>query len=778
LNIKKNISKLKFWGKEKPTINNTIEYSEAVNNNIKAINKIQTEYKSYEYNLSQYQQYNPSPLVIKKTMNLFDDMYMRDEQIKACYNLKRRFIVSNGFNIIIQDQEDEKQKEIQDFLWYVLNDGYDGLFNRDLFQLVSALQYGFSVTEKVFKIFKTGKYKGMIGVKYLLCRPPHSFLFYLSDKGELEKIEQQVDSGIIDDIDVNNLIIYTFDKQFSNPYGISDFTTAYTPYFSKLLISKYKNIYTERFAITPMFATYPMGANKELKEDLLNMVTNLQGKSVAVFPNDVNVQALSIDKQATAEFFKEATREEDIKISRGMLVPELLGFSEHNTGSQSLGIEQFDIFLNTAIYSEQAIIEDLLNEKLLKPLIKFNYGEQEYYARIEFNKPETKDKEKMYRLWIDAVSEGVVRSTIEDENIIRNDIGFSDREEEEDEAIEPKSEPTKKTKDEEKPKGENEDDDKKEFVDIEDDIKYRRKLTEFEEKNADIDNTVESFEKLELKFANNLSEVVNDIRLYTENKIQKEKIIVNKDFKAINNFTLKSKHSKQLKFVFGKGLEYGFDQGIKDTKINIKKGSKSAPAEFKEEMVEMADTLQYNVGSLKPKEAISYIQNRKFTLAGTEESFILKNVKFILEGGITNGKTESQVITELEDFFQKYNVYQYTSKGELENINDITGRLTSVIRTTTTDAYNRGLFQAYNDPKVKNMIAALQYSAIIDDRTTDFCNSYDGRIYNANDSIWDTINPPNHYSCRSTTIPVFTFDKYEVSNKIAKQPAIGFGGVA
>ena len=107
-------------------------------------------------------------------------------------------------------------------------------------------------------------------------------------------------------------------------------------------------------------------------------------------------------------------------------------------------------------------------------------------------------------------------------------------------------------------------------------------------------------------------------------------------------------------------------------------------------------------------------------------------------------------------------------------IETIKGRLNTVTRTNYSDAYNQGRLAGFQDPDVKDIIGAYEYSAVMDDRTTPFCESYDGRIYAADDPIWSSITPPNHFGCRSILVPITNDEGFKIDKHLALQPAKGF----
>lgn len=78
--------------------------------------------------------------------------------------------------------------------------------------------------------------------------------------------------------------------------------------------------------------------------------------------------------------------------------------------------------------------------------------------------------------------------------------------------------------------------------------------------------------------------------------------------------------------------------------------------------------------------------------------------------------------------------------------------LENVYRTNATAAYNAGRRQQFRET---GGIELLEYVGISDRRQTDICRSYDGLRRPVDDPIWDTITPPNHFSCRSTVRAIF-----------------------
>jgi len=72
---------------------------------------------------------------------------------------------------------------------------------------------------------------------------------------------------------------------------------------------------------------------------------------------------------------------------------------------------------------------------------------------------------------------------------------------------------------------------------------------------------------------------------------------------------------------------------------------------------------------------------------------------------------------------------------------------------------NQGRLEGFKAPELKGFIKAVEFSAILDSRTTDICEARDGLILAIDDPRLSANTPPLHYQCRSILVPV---DKYSM----------------
>jgi SPP1 gp7 family putative phage head morphogenesis protein len=268
----------------------------------------------------------------------------------------------------------------------------------------------------------------------------------------------------------------------------------------------------------------------------------------------------------------------------------------------------------------------------------------------------------------------------------------------------------------------------------------------------------------ELSSAMAISKIIGRMKDSLYSAITEKDILGKKDAAAVNKLGLD--YLKDLKLEWMQALRGGFSLGASHALGEVKAvvGSQFA--------VGTAEA----VGNIPPAKILDYFTQRAFWLTGTMKADILKNVQAQLLDGIRSGLSNAEVIRNLETYFSKYTVNQLTGAGGSMPIQNIPGRIETIVRTNYNDAYNQGRLTMFQAPDVAPYIAAYQYSAIIDDRTTDVCRILDGKVYRADNPIWAQITPPNHYNCRSLLIPVFVGEDFVESDPPSIMPDKGFGG--
>jgi len=720
-----------------------------------------TFWRTSLYDESQFDTYNPDDLVQKKGIKIYRKMY-KDDQVKACMAIKRIAIYSKGWRI--EPASDKpKDKQIAAFIEYALTDALIGSFRTVLKRMFTAFGYGFSVSEKIPYVIKNGEFAGKIAFKKIKTRPPDGFEFKTDDFGDVSQVIQEATGRItIEGQDLKRLVIYSYDSEFGDVWGNSDLRAAYRAWWSKDIIIRYLNIFIERFGMGILIGKYPRGMGKEARDLLQKVLKNISAKTAVDIPSDVEIENLE-SQSRTQPIHIVVIEHYNKSIARAILLPDKLGFTDSPGGSYNLGENQFSLFMMLMDNLRAEIEEEVVDEQIVRDLTDMNFANVVKYPKYKFNPLTQKDKEKLAEQFVNAVDKGVVIETEADEEFFRESIDYPKRDK-----LSPVIERPKKAAPfggfggDSNPNPVNADDVIEDETKLFAKIKLSRNPNSYE-KEIDFKKTIEDLSTLEEKYELKIGENVDRIKEDLINSVISRKIVEEKKSREVDKITLK--HLGDLRFTFGQLLNEAFVTGKKHGFRDVaakRKGASLAKIEL--------------VGNLPPKEVLEFFEAKKFYLTGAERDHILTNAKGILYNSIESGATNAETIFKLEEFFEKYKVEQKMPSGRVERVEKIPGRIETVVRTNTNDAYNQGRLTSFQDDAVKDMIVAYEYSAIMDSRTSEICRGLDGLIYKTDDTIWAKITPPNHYNCRSLMIPILADETFTVSSPPPVAPAPGFGG--
>ena len=530
---------------------------------------------------------------------------------------------------------------------------------------------------------------------------------------------------------------------------------AYRSWFSKDIIVRFWNIYLERFGQPTVIGTYDEGVSSTAQSDLEAVMQNFQTKYAVKVPEGVKLDLLEATRRGDAGYDL-AVEKHNTMMARALLVPDLLGFSEVKAGSYALGKKQIEVFIWVLERLRRELQETIVNRQIIKKLMDLNYGDGKDYPEFRFRPLLVEDKNETIKNIVEVMKSGIIPTTKADEDYLREELNLPYRDEQQEPAS-PSTPVAPVAKTDNLPT-----DDELEGSKMVKKMAARRQKTEYEKK-IDFEAIEKNLDALEYKFGLRIGSTLDKAVEELIAKIIRDKIVEEKNFRAIEGLSLK--YVNELTDNFGQFLTAVFDRGHKDVAQEVMDKKNFATT----------------AAGLQPKEAMQYFQMRKFWLSGAEKEAVLRKTKAILYEGIKSGAALGEIKFKLEEAFKTYKVYQKVpvpgGRVALMPIEKIEGRLATIIRTNATDAYNQGRKIALQSPTIRPLVPAYQFSAILDDRTTDICLQNDGMIRLADDPIWGARTPPLHYNCRSMLVPILSHEKYTVSKvKVAGTPAEGFGG--
>jgi hypothetical protein len=291
--------------------------------------------------------YNPSVLVTRKGLELFDQM-KQDEQVKYALRFKKDTILAPGWEIVSPgDQKDDW--EVTQFVREQF-EMVEGGFNKALGKVMTAMEYGYSISEKVYgevqftpaykpkpekpeqpgapgakkppfgkgqppkkgaKPFAEeeeedeiseerpegardgdvgllkGKPQSRLGLKRINALKPHYFDFHCDEHGTLLSLLQKYVPGQkqIMEFAPAKFIIHSVGEEFENKYGRSELEACYRAWWVKNNAYKWMAVMLERYGMPPIFMLYNNSAYQGAQlEELKKVVKNIQNATMGMIP--------------------------------------------------------------------------------------------------------------------------------------------------------------------------------------------------------------------------------------------------------------------------------------------------------------------------------------------------------------------------------------------------------------------------------------------------------------------------------------------------------------
>lgn len=684
--------------------------------------------------------YNPDPLVGSNTYSIYDEM-KHDDQIKAVISFKKDLINSSGWQIKCDNQE------IVDFIESNLKEKLETPFEDNIRDILSAFEYGFSMTEVVYRLVD-GKYE----IRSLKTRPPHTFEFHLDKLGNVEKIIQNAENEN-KEFPPDFFLHHVYQPEFGNPYGQSDFRSAHQPWKTKKFFLRFWAIYVERFAAPTVVGSYPDEFDENKISRLQAILQKIQNSTTMTVPQGTMID-FKMPQRDSSDIYEKGVNMFNVMIARSILMPDLLGISGDKTsgGSYSLGQTQFQMFMGM-IRKEQDALARKITMKILRPLVLANWGD--YPVEFEF-KPFTQENSvEFMRIWLDAVKGHLWVPTDEEINHLRESVKFpvGTIERPEPVEIDPSTgKPVPKAKSlgndggkQNEGKKENQNGKEQEpdnagareagrKMGMRMDVLNFREFTRFEKK-VDFASIKKSFSGGEESAMKRLLPFANDILSDLLNQIREKQALSKFKPDAINDLTPRFQRPMNSEL---KGM--------------MKSLYRSSYTQAQKEIFPMSEATFAIDEERLPEEFLEIVEADAFKMVGDYSIHITKKLKDRLMEGIKAGVNERDLSKALREL------------GEEE-----TQRwLRTVIRTKATEMFNHGRKAYYETDEVaKQIVEAYQFSAIMDDRTSDVCSSLDGKIFDKGE-FTSSVVPPLHFNCRSIWVPITKFEDYESS----KPPSI------
>lgn len=693
------------------------------------------------YTSKDFPHYNPDTLIGAKGPAVYARM-MLDDQVKSLMRFKQYSIVGRDYYFKNTAEggtpEYDRQAEIADFMMDMI-DAMKGEWSAKLVGLLSALENGYSISEKVNA---TTEIKGRPAwvVADIKLKPFETFIFESDRFNNIVALKQ---NGNDKPIPIDKVIHFVYQPDFDELYGCSDLRAAYRAYWSKDVVIKFQNIHLERHATGFPYIITKATPDDGVMAKLKSFLNNISSRTSAVLPGNL-IEKFEQFQPISTDAYEKAIAMYDKAITKALLTPNLLGLSEQvNTGSYSQSQTQFEVYMMVIEFIGKSLA-DTLNEQLFRQVAEWNFGPGPMPVFC-FNFESAAKKTELAKTWADLLQKGAIDKTPADEVWLRQIVGA------------PEVDVEDGQKDEEPP----DDQDGTEDLPADDE---------------DVGGADEP-EAMVKPYADRSHMRRVDFQLLKRTFVKREQDAIESLITATK--PIKQRLMDQVAAIVGEKAPRALDPARveqievpKSQKAGINKAlrkslletTKAAEADARQELPKAMKTNPRLVAVGMDKDQVDKILSSLAMRATNDLTRAVENaVRQELINGIRYDKTLKDIMQAIEentDIVACLPVLD--SAGRVVNI---PARLETIARTNTAAAINESRQSLFSDPDLNGFVVAYEYSAILDDRVSDICESLDGRIQ----KDWGAYTPPNHFNCRSVLIPVTEVDDWD--GKESKIPA-------
>ncbi len=143
-----------------------------------------------------------------------------------------------------------------------------------------------------------------------------------------------------------------------------------------------------------------------------------------------------------------------------------------------------------------------------------------------------------------------------------------------------------------------------------------------------------------------------------------------------------------------------------------------------------------------PQDAVEWLDSYTPRLAGIYSNAVLEKTRDVIRSSMIEGSTLQERMKALQ-----------ASSAEIAAMSK--HRIEAIARTEITRADTMGRLISM---KANDDVIGVEFSAVMDDRTTDICASRHGLVMRLDDPRLPENTPPLHVNCRSLLIPVTVYD--------------------
>lgn len=313
---------------------------------------------------------------------LFEEALDKDAHLSAVLNQRKAALLAWERRVVPADASPEAARGAQLVEAALAGIGAGdvrGGIERDLWELLDAIAYGFSVSEVVWETRGLPAFGTLLLPARLLSRHPRRFCFDAQGQPRLLTSAEPLNGEALPPY---KFIVFSPYGRFENPYGLPLLRCLWWLCWFKRQALKFWVMHAEKYGSPTALLKYPPGATEKEKRAFVRLISSLQQETGLVVPQGVDVSLLEADRAGSAEAYQKLCEFCNSELSKAVL-GQTLTTEAGERGARSLG-EVHQAVREDITRMDAAALSALLNATLVKWITELNLGPSIPLPRVEF----------------------------------------------------------------------------------------------------------------------------------------------------------------------------------------------------------------------------------------------------------------------------------------------------------------------------------------------------------------------------------------------------------
>ena len=317
---------------------------------------------------------------VLRQAELFEEMEEKDPHLFSQLQTRKNAVTGLDFEIIPFDPDDERDKDIADFVETQIN-GIEGLEDIML-DLLDAVGKGFAVSEIMWRYDGGHVVVGDI-------RSRHQKRFFWDSEDVFKVRTDEAPEGM--ELPNNKFIFHRYKARSGHPSRAGVLRVAAWMYLFKNYTLKDWVAFCEVYGMPLRLGKYQPGASEDDKRALMQALVQIGADAAGIIPDGTTIDFINTEKASSTDLYERLARYCDEQISKAILGQTLTSDSGGGSYAQS---KTHNEVRHDLIVADCKAIAATLRRDLIRPLVLFNFGEDKRIPYIRFDAEESEDLEQ------------------------------------------------------------------------------------------------------------------------------------------------------------------------------------------------------------------------------------------------------------------------------------------------------------------------------------------------------------------------------------------------